>query len=152
MKIDLKVLSKAMMWTGGLMTLAFGVAMLTKWLGDGFLLAFNVIFLVTLFYHILKDQRFFAHLMRFFALDFCCTQYSKCDKQEQCIEMMFFVTLIFCYEQQIVCGMLLQYGVGSVVFNPLFFLPLHLFFSMKKYIHPRSPGDGGGKILFVYLT
>lgn len=55
MKLDVKALGKAIMFTGGLMTLAFGVAMMTKLLGDGFLLAFNVIFLVTLFYLILKD-------------------------------------------------------------------------------------------------
>jgi len=55
MKVNLKALGKAMMWTGGVMALAFGVALLTKWLGSGILLAFNVVFLVALFYFILKD-------------------------------------------------------------------------------------------------
>jgi hypothetical protein len=55
MKMNVKALGKAIMWTGGVFTLAFGVAMMTKWLGDGILLAFNVVFLVTLFYYILKD-------------------------------------------------------------------------------------------------
>jgi hypothetical protein len=55
MKVDFKALGKAMMWTGGVMGLAFGVALLTKWLGDGALIVLNVIFLTTLFYFILKD-------------------------------------------------------------------------------------------------
>ena len=55
MKLDVKALGKAMIWTGGVFALAFVVAMMTKWLGDGILLAFNVVFLVTLFYYILKD-------------------------------------------------------------------------------------------------
>jgi len=55
MKMDVKALGKAIMFTGGVFALAFVVAMLMKWLGDGVLLAFNVVFLVTLFYYILKD-------------------------------------------------------------------------------------------------
>ena len=55
MKMNVKALGKAIMWTGGVMAAAFGVAMMTKWLGDGVLLVFNVMFLVTLFYYILKD-------------------------------------------------------------------------------------------------
>jgi len=55
MKIDFKALGKAIMWTGGVMTLALGVALLTKWLGSGILLVLNVVFLTALFYFILKD-------------------------------------------------------------------------------------------------
>lgn len=55
MKMNVKALGKAIMWAGGVMAAAFGVAMMTKWLGDGVLLAFNVGFLVALFYFILKD-------------------------------------------------------------------------------------------------
>ena len=55
MKVDFKALGKAIMWTTSVMTLVLGVALLTKWLGSGILLAFNVVFLVALFYFILKD-------------------------------------------------------------------------------------------------
>ena len=43
MKLDVKALGKAIMFTGGLMTLAFGVALLVKLFGSGFLMAFNVV-------------------------------------------------------------------------------------------------------------
>jgi len=55
MKLDFKALGKAMMWTGGIMALAFGVALLYQWLGSWFLFGFNAGFLTVLFYHILKD-------------------------------------------------------------------------------------------------
>lgn len=53
--IDVKALGKAMVWTSGVMLTAIGVALLTRWLGSGVLFAFNVVFLVMLFYVILKD-------------------------------------------------------------------------------------------------
>jgi hypothetical protein len=57
MKVNLnfKALGKAIMWTGGVMALAFGVTLLANWLGEGVLGVFYVGFMVTLFYYILKD-------------------------------------------------------------------------------------------------
>jgi hypothetical protein len=55
LKLDVKALGKAIMYTAGVVALAFGVTLLTKWLGNGVLGVFSVAFMVTLFYFVLKD-------------------------------------------------------------------------------------------------
>jgi hypothetical protein len=53
--LNLKALGKAIMYTAGVVALAFGVTLLANWLGEGVLGVFYVGFMVTLFYYILKD-------------------------------------------------------------------------------------------------
>jgi hypothetical protein len=55
LKLDVKALGKAIMYTAGVVATAFGVTLLTKWLGNGVLGVFSVAFMVTLFYFVLKD-------------------------------------------------------------------------------------------------
>jgi len=55
LKLDVKALGKAIMYTAGVVALAFGVTLLANWLGEGVLGVFYVGFMVTLFYYILKD-------------------------------------------------------------------------------------------------